>query len=231
MTMERAASRTPRCLANEGGTATKHRTSMRLSARHGFWRCLAAAVLATALPGCSRTVTWEEEVPLNTGETIWIQRSMPWTLKGGFGNPFDLAMRPTREQVIRFKYGGKEYSYAGRANVLWIAIAPNKQPVLVAPAADFGWDSENNFYCAVPHYVQLVPDPSGHAWTWPPSIEPWLHAMPANLMNSIPLLDEARKARYSKRDREIRDSTYRLQVPAGALIEPTYRVSGCTSRS
>ena len=47
------------------------------------------------LSACSRTVQWEEEVPLNTGETIWVQRSMPWIYKGGFGNPFDMAMRPT----------------------------------------------------------------------------------------------------------------------------------------
>jgi hypothetical protein len=26
------------------------------------------------LSACSKTVTWEEEVPLNTGEVIWVER-------------------------------------------------------------------------------------------------------------------------------------------------------------
>jgi hypothetical protein len=64
------------------------------------------ALASTQLTGCSRTVEWEEVVPLNTGETIWVHRSMPWVYKGGFGNPFDMAMLPKREQTIRFKYVG-----------------------------------------------------------------------------------------------------------------------------
>ena len=35
-------------------------------------------VLAVLLVACSKTVQWEEEVPLNTGEVIWVKRSMPW---------------------------------------------------------------------------------------------------------------------------------------------------------
>ena len=31
-------------------------------------------VLALHLAACSRTVEWQEEVPLNTGETIWVKR-------------------------------------------------------------------------------------------------------------------------------------------------------------
>lgn len=79
----------------------------------------------------TRTITWEDEVPLNTGETIWIERSMPWGLLGGFGNPLDIELRPTRVQTIRFTYGGTEYSYIGRANVLWRRLVhyPPMRPV------------------------------------------------------------------------------------------------------
>ena len=31
----------------------------------------------TALTACSKTVEWEEEVPLNTGETIVVKRTVP----------------------------------------------------------------------------------------------------------------------------------------------------------
>lgn len=189
------------------------------------------ALAALQLSGCSRTVEWEEEVPLNTGETIWVHRSMPWVYKGGFGNPFDMAMLPTGEQTIRFTYSGVPYIYTGNAHILWIAVSPRRQPVLVAPAGDFGWDTTNNYTCVTPYYVQLVPDSTGTQWTWPERIEPWLYTLPANLMAAIPKLDERRQARYSAKDRDQRDSTYRLQSEGGRQIDSLYMpLSGCIHR-
>ena len=189
-----------------------------------------AALLAFALSGCTRHITWEEEVPLNTGETIWVERTMPWEMLGGYGNPFDISMRPTREQTIRFTYHRKDYVYVGRANVLWMAISPEHRPVLVAPAADYGWYSENNYFCVVPYYVQLIPDQSGKQWTWPEAIEPWLYQMPANLMASIPQLREQRNSKYTKKERDERDSVYRHQFPAGGRIDPQYVAGRCIGR-
>ena len=197
-----------------------------------IWVCakaFAIGLLALILSACSRTVTWEEEVPLNTGETIWIEREMRWAMLGGFGNPFDIALRPTREQVIRFKYGGRHFTYAGRAHVHWVAISPSKVPVLVAPAGDFGWYSKHNYYCVVPYYVELIPDASGSQWTWPEKIEPWLYNLPANVMTSLPVPGEGRR-RFTSADRDQRDYVYRLQVPEGARIDPSYKVDGCLTR-
>jgi hypothetical protein len=191
---------------------------------------LLALVAATQITACSKTVQWEEEVPLNTGETIWVKRSMPWVFKGGYGNPFDMSMSPTGEQTIRFKYAGTEYSFTGRAHVLWIAISPARQPVLVAPAADYGWASENSYTCVIPYYVQLVPDTTGKRWTWPKKIEPWLYELPANVMASIPQLSEKGQERYTTQDRNQRDATYRLQSCGGRQISPLYEASsGCIS--
>jgi len=189
-------------------------------------KAFATGVCALVLSACSRTVTWEEEVPLNTGETIWIEREMRWAMLGSLGNPFDIALRPTRDQVIRFKYSGRSYTYAGRAHIHWIAIAPSKLPVLVAPAADFGWYSKHNYYCVVPYYVQLVPDATGKHWTWPEKIEPWLYHIPANVMTSLPVPGES-KRRFTSADRDERDKLYRYQMPEGARIDPYYKVSGC----
>jgi hypothetical protein len=205
---------------------------MNLRVRGALFEVLAARtavglLLAFALAGCTRTITWEEEVPLNTGETIWIERSMPWELKGGFGNPFDIAMRPTREQTIRFTYAGKEYLYVGRANVRWIAISEAKQPVLAFKAGDFAWDAQNHFLCVVPHYVQLVPDNTGKQWTWPSRIEPWLYHMKANVMVTIPTLTERNQRRYTSNDRKERDTVYQIQVPQGFVIDPLYEGNGC----
>jgi len=194
-----------------------------------YARAFALGAMAVVLSACSRTVTWEEEVPLNTGETIWIERTMPWAMRGGLGNPFDIALRPTREQTIRFKYRGKEYRYTGRAHVHWIAIAPSQVPSLVAPAGDFGWYSRHYYYCVVPYYVQLIPDTTGQHWTWPEKIEPWLYNLPANVMTSLPVPGEGGK-RYTRADRDQRDLAYRIKVPEGARIDPLYKVDGCLIR-
>jgi hypothetical protein len=189
---------------------------------------LLAGLCMSLLSACSRTVTWEEEVPLNTGEVIWVKRSMPWVYMGGFGNPFDIARRPTREQTLSFTYQGKEYSYTGRADVNWIAISPEGQPTLVAPAASFGWNTANNYYCVTPYYVQFTPDATGQQWIWPEKIDPWLYGLPANIMVNIPKLDESRKARYSNADRNQRDQTYRLQAPYAKQVDALYQEkSGC----
>ena len=189
-------------------------------------RGVAIGLLAIVVSACSRTVTWEEEVPLNTGETIWIERTMPWAMEGGFGNPFDFALRPAREQTIRFAYRGTEYRYVGRANVRWIAIAPTKTPLLVFKAGDFAWDVQNQFLCVVPHYVQLIPDGAGKHWTWPNRIDSWLYHMPANVMASIPSLDEKQR-KYTAKDKLDRDAVYRLQVPEAVTIDPSYKGNGC----
>lgn len=215
--------------AHKTATRDRRTSGARASCRASI--CFAAIMVGTTLTGCSRTVSWQEEVPLNTGETIWIERSMPWALKGGFGNPFDIAMRPTWEQAIRFNYGGKTYTYSGRANVRWIAISPAKQPVLVARAADHAWDSENQFFCIVPHYVQLMPDDSGTHWTWPEKVEPWLYNLPANVMANIPTLAESRLRRYTSANRDQRDATYRLQSPTGARIDPLFKSDACITKT
>lgn len=203
-------------------------------ARRAFNLCakaFATGALALVLTACSRTVTWEEEVPLNTGETIWIERTMPWEIRGSQGNPYDLGMRPTRVQTLRFKYGSTEYVYVGRADIRWIAVSPiTKQPVLVAPASSFGWDSEHNFLCTVPHYVQLMPDTTGKKWSWPEHLEPWLFDLPGNVMAVIPALKERRQRRYTSADIARRDGPSLLMDPISARIQRDYKESGCLSR-
>ena len=68
-----------------------------------------AAVLTLQLTACAKTVHWEEEVPLNTGETIWVKRMVNYSIQGGAGNPFDMAYRPDWPEVIEFKWNGKTY--------------------------------------------------------------------------------------------------------------------------
>lgn len=167
------------------------------------------ALASLQLSGCSRTVEWEEEVLLNTGETITVHKEVRYSIKGQPGNPADLGYLPDFVESTSFKYGGRDYSYRGDANIMVLAISDKKLPVLLAPASSNGWYRRNDYKCVHPYYVQLVPDSSGQQWTWPDKIEPWTYNLPANLMiDRAPPSDV--KRRYTMADKS--KQTY-LQDP------------------
>lgn len=185
-------------------------------------RILLSMLAALALTACSKTVQWEEEVPLNTGETIWVKRSVDYTLQGGAGNPFDIAYRPEWVEKLQFEWGGKKYVYEGDARVILLAISPQQQPVLVAPAADSSWHHAHNYKCTVPFYVQLVPDATGKTWTWPPAIEPWLFGLTYNLMRTRKPPTEMAK-HVTAPTRNMADESGSIQTPSQAKIDPTHK--------
>lgn len=189
---------------------------------------LLAALFVMLLAACSRTVQWEEEVPLNTGETIWVKRTVPYSIQGGHGNPLDLAYRPNQTEVIEFKWNGKTYRYEGDARIMVLAISPQQQPVLVANAADRAWDAKHNYRCVVPFYVQLVPDASGTRWTWPSQIETWLYNLPPNLLLQRKPPDEMGR-RYTATQRQTEDYAGSIGIGPKQRIEPTYTPDHCKS--
>jgi hypothetical protein len=201
---------------------------------------LTLAVLCILLVGsCAfvtrdREVRWEEEVPLNTGEMIVVKRSMPWTFQGGAGNPFDMAMRGNPDkQVIEFSYKGRYYSYSGGAYILWITVAPDGLPNLVAPAGSLAWADRNYYYCVDPFYVQFKPNPDGKTWTWPTQIEPWLYGQPYNVMAVTNDLLSQRKTRFTVADRIARDDavTRDSQLNHYVLIDAARKTTDCPKDS
>ena len=137
----------------------------------------------TTLAACTKNIQWEEEVLLNTGETIWVTKKVSYSIQGQPGNPADMGYLPDPVESISFKYGGRNFSYRGDASeVMVLAISPQKVPVLLAPAGSRGWDIRNSYKCSQPHYVQFVPDSTGVSWEWPKSIESWTYNLPTNLM-------------------------------------------------
>lgn len=193
-------------------------------------RMLLPVLAALQLTACSKTVQWEEEVPLNTGETIWVKRSVVYSLKGAGANPFDIGYRPDYMETLSFQWGNKKYVYEGNADLIVLAISPQKQPVLVAPAANKGWDWNHNYHCATPHYVQFVPDESGRNWTWPPEIEPWLYGTSSNLMGHLGKPEEMQK-RYTAQQRSEEDAISLMQSPPRAKIDPKFIDRNCKRRS
>jgi hypothetical protein len=188
---------------------------------------LVAGLCMSLLSACSRTVTWQEEVPLNTGEVIWVERSVTYKLKGAGGNPLDMAYRPDWTEELAFEWKGKKYRYAGDARLMLLAISPSlQQPVLVANAANKEWHWQNNYRCTTPFYVQFVPSANGREWSWPPSIEPWLYGMSHNLMAKRHALGEM-KSRYTASDRMEMDRAMSIQSPSNARIDPGYQFDQC----
>lgn len=163
-------------------------------------RILLALVAATQLNACAKTVQWQEEVLLNTGETIWISKEVRYTIKGQPGNPLDMGYLPDFEETTSFKYGGRDYTYKGDAGIMVLAISPQKLPVLLALTGR-GWGTRNNYpLCAKPNYAQLVPDSTGQKWTWPDRIEGWTYNLPANLLLDRDHPNEV-KRRYTMADK------------------------------
>jgi hypothetical protein len=190
-------------------------------------RPLVALLTTTLLAGCSRTVTWEEEVPLNTGETIWVTREVIYKLQGAGGNPLDIAYRPDWTEKTAFEWQGLKYRYVGDARLMLLAISPvNKKPVLLASAAHRDWHWRNNYRCTTPFYVQLTPLEEGDAWSWPPSIEPWMYGMQYNLMAKRAELSEVKK-RYTSNDRAQMDRTTSIQNPSSVRVDPNYKFEQC----
>jgi hypothetical protein len=183
-------------------------------------------VLALHLAACSRTVEWQEEVPLNTGETIWVKRKVVYSLQGASGNPLDIGYRPNKTETLSFRWEGKDYFYKGDAAVILLAISPARRPTLVARASDRSWDWIHDFLCATPHYVQLVPDSSGRNWTWPPQIEPWQFGMSHNLMRQR-RKPEQMNSRYTSQQRIAEDAIGMMQTPSAFMIDPNYTAESC----
>ena len=178
-------------------------------------------VLASALAGCSKTVSWQEEVTLNTGETIWVKRTVGYVLKGGGDNPLDIAYRADWKERLEFTWREGKYVYQGEALVFVLAISPRNQPTLVARASDKNWEVRNMYQCTKPSYVQMTPGIDGRTWSWPPAIESWLYGLPANLMLNRGKPEEMKK-RYLTQDQASADAIVRAQCPSLARIDPTF---------
>lgn len=187
---------------------------------------LLALAAALQLSACAKTVEWEEEVLLNTGETIWISKEVRYTVKGQPGNPADRGYLPDFVETTSFKYGGRAYTYRGDAGIMVLAISPLKLPVLLALTGR-GWGARNNYpLCAKPNYVQLMPDSTGQQWTWPDQIEPWTYNLPANLMLNRDHPSRV-KPRYTMADKAQQTYMHDPQLLNSQKINPVAKNQDC----
>ena len=192
-------------------------------------KIMLASVAIAHLTACSKTVEWEEEVPLNTGDVIWVKRTVEYTMQGGAGNPFDVAIRPGRDEKVEFTWRARNYVYHGDARIMLLAISPNNVPVLVAKAADNGWEARHGYACTYPFYVQLVPQGNGQSWAWPRQIEGWLYNLSANLLLERHEPAEMRK-RYTAQERLAEDFPGSVNTPSQQKVDPSYTGDLCKQK-
>jgi hypothetical protein len=190
---------------------------------------LVAGLCMSLLTACSRTVTWEEEVLLNTGETIWVKRTAKYSYQGGAGNPFDMAYRPDGTPTLQFTYKKRKYYFHEPIGVMVLAISPEGVPILVAPASSGRWDAVNKYKCTYPFYVQFVPDQSGKRWSWPPAIEPWLYSLPTNLFRDYGNYRKVR-SRYTMKEKELQPFFQDPQLKHSQRIYPDFTGDICSRK-
>jgi hypothetical protein len=175
-----------------------------------------------------RTVTWEEEVPLNTGETIVVKRTGRYVDYGYDLSQNRLGYRPDPKSTIEFMYKGKMYSFTSEARLMLVAVSPNGIPNLVANPASRDWGDRNLYSCDAPYFVQFQPNAADHEWIWPDRIEAWTYNLPVNLLIGIAdMKDDGKK--FTLQDRQSGNASA-AAYSYNRFVDPTYTYDACIRR-
>jgi hypothetical protein len=166
---------------------------------------LVMLVGAALLAGCSKTVQWEEEVPLNTGEVIWVKRTDTFSRRSEPGNPLKMGWWPNG-RAYKFLWRGKEYVYEVKGvskGPILLYVRPDEK---TAAVIDSGWPT-----CVGYGEFRWI---SG-AWQLQPNVNPALIGQPRNLMDYYSAEDGAIPARVTQEF--IRNSRFDLPQKGGSL--------------
>lgn len=147
-------------------------------------RGLAIALLAVVLSGCSRTVTWEEEVPLNTGATAWIARTDTYSRSTEPGNPFKPAW-DIEKRGVEFDLHGRRYAFQAATTDIFMVVDRGSTISIVA------WSTD----CKKRGYAEY--QWTRDAWRLQPSVDQPLVGQPRNLIGYFSAAEGAIPARVS----------------------------------
>ena len=212
--------------AESESAAGKNKTVSGYGFTHWAVLCVCLIVGSCSFLTRDRKVSWEEEVLLNTGETIWVRRDLLYQLQGASGNPLDIKYSPSWVEVLTFNWQGSKYVYKGDAGIILVAISPvSKKPVLVADPTIKEWYRANNYKCTRPYYVQFEPVADSLVWKFSNGIEKWLFGLPYNIMQHLPKLEDVRR-RYYARDRFELDRVIAAQSPHLVRVDPNFFYDG-----
>lgn len=161
------------------------------------------------LSACSKTiktVQWEEEVPLNTGETIWVKRTDTYKRESEYANPLK-SVWGINNRVYEFLWQGQKYFYQRDIKesigaILIYASPVDKTISIVAGAAN----------CAKPGYGEFRW--TNGSWELQQHVSPVLVGQPRNLMKFYSGTDGDIPARVTQEF--IRNSRFDLPQNGGA---------------
>jgi hypothetical protein len=175
-----------------------------------------------AITACSKTVQWEEEVPLNTGETIWVKRADTYVRRSEPGNPLQMGWWP-KTRSYSFSWNGQPFVYqldskiSGGAFLIYV-IESEKMIAVVDGAAN----------CTKLGYGEFRWTEG--SWQLQPNIHPALIGQPRNLMDYYSADDGAIPARVTQEF--IRSSRFDLPQKGGSLSHlPASKIATNCSRS
>lgn len=155
-----------------------------------------------ALTACSKTVQWEEEVPLNTGETIWVKRTDTFERRSEPGNPLQFGWWPISREV-KFNWQGQAYAFQTDTTAIFM-IHEFYEPKTVAVVA---WKKD----CGKRGYAEYR-WLNGN-WQLQKNVSPTLVGQPRNLMDYYSATDGDIPARVTQEF--IRNSRFDLPQKGG----------------
>jgi hypothetical protein len=176
--------------------------------------------LASSAVGCSdktKAVSWEEEVKLASGETLWVQRTDTFVEGSEPGNPFRMAWWPDKRRYT-FTWKGVEHSYQtpGPRESLGAVVLHMRgdTPVIV----------DRSKACAQPGFAEFVWD--GKSWARQGEAGPDVMGQPRNLMYAYDASQEAMGTRIMSAEKRARDtSPHGPQMPM--QLSPEHMAKGC----
>lgn len=163
---------------------------------------LLAVLAATQLTACSKTVQWEEEVPLNTGATIWVKRTDTFERRSEPGNPLQSGWWP-KYRAVKFTWQGQVYSFQTDTTAIMM-IHETDAPKAIAVVA---WVKD----CGKRGYAEFRW--SNGNWQLQPNVNPALIGQPRNLMDYYSATDGDIPARVTQEF--IRNSRFDLPQKGG----------------
>lgn len=141
-------------------------------------RMLLPVIAALQLTACSKTVQWEEEVPLNTGEVIWVKRTDTFERRSEPGNPLQSGWWPIYREV-KFNWQGQMYAFQTDTTAIFM-IHEFNAPKTVAVIA---WNKD----CGKRGYTEYRW--LNENWQLQQNVSPTLIGQPRNLMDYYSAMD------------------------------------------
>ena len=155
-----------------------------MHSRHYF--ALGIAFASLILLNSGIPIFWHEEIPLNTGESLWALRSGKRSFRSAQGNGLDFGLYEEAPKSLKFEYRGAQYKYSGDSEALLLSIDAQGRPFIVASPSFSVVGDRIIDPCAQPFYVVIELAPGGTVSRIAPLTDRDSFGRAANLTTRLP---------------------------------------------